>query len=147
MGYRILAPAFFGVLALVGSGLFVHTFTEAEGMYGAAESFMYPRFTLTLWILFALVSFAQSLRRQAPAGRRGAGTLLLAAAAMTFLCLALVPLGFLLTGFIFFVAYALALGYRRLAVVVPSAACTTALLWLLFEKFLDIPLPMGILTA
>ena len=147
MGSRLLAPIFFGILTLTGAALFIHTFMADAAGHGMGESFMYPRVILTLWIIFGFTAFVQGLRQHPVFTGDKTLTLLLAISAMTFLCFALVPLGFMFTGFIFFIGYALALGYRRLIVVIPSAAGTTVALWLMFEKFLDIPLPMGIFAA
>jgi len=147
MGSRLPAPLFFGMLTLTGAALFIHTFMADTGGHGMDESFLYPRVILALWSVFGFTAFVQSLKRHPAMQGDKTLTLLLAIAAMAFLCIALVPLGFLPTGFIFFIAYASALGYRKLTVVIPSAAGTTAALWFMFEKFLDIPLPMGIFAS
>ena len=145
MKSHILAPLVFGIFSLTGAALLLYTFFAANGVQGASQSYMYPRVILVLWTTFALVSFFQALKQHGPA-IHGVGTLMLTICAMTFLCVSLVPLGFLISGVLFFVGYSLALGYRRLIIVLPSAVGTTVLLWLLFEKFLEIPLPLGILS-
>ena len=143
MGSRLLAPVFFGLVLFAGVLLMAHTITNGGTGQGSAESFRYPQVILSLWIAFSALSVAQSLRRRETINRGNTRTLLLAVAAMAFLCFALAPLGFLPTAFLFFLGYGLALGYRKIPVLAGAAAAATALFWFMFEKFLEIPLPAG----
>ncbi len=144
---RIFAIFFHGLIVLIAAGLLSYTFVEAPEMYEGHESFLYPQVILSAGIFFGCISFYQSIKTHFKlADNQSAATLILSIIAMCFLCLALVPIGFLPVSIIFFILYSYILGYRKHRIVIPSAIGVCVLLWLIFEKFLEIPLPMGLLA-
>ena len=56
---------------------------------------------------------------------------------------AIQPLGFYLTSAVYVPLLAAALGLRRWGLIVLSTAALLVLVWLVFQKFLMVPIPMG----
>lgn len=144
MTTRLLAPLFYSVCLLSGIAIFAHSFTGKYAGILSSGSMIYPRVILCGWIFFATISLVQSLLKPQPVQGGKGKQVILAMASILFLCLAMVPLGFIPTGLLFFCLFSFALGFTNITITLLSSAGTTLALWYLFEKILAMPLPGGL---
>ncbi|GHU28605.1 hypothetical protein AGMMS50256_11280 [Betaproteobacteria bacterium] len=123
----------------------------ADVVMGIGPSF-FPNFLAGFLILFSAVLLINALLGRSKGSvepfrlsdkgvRRGLITL---GAAIVF-CIALEPLGFILTSLVFLVFMMLVLGNRRPLALVVAPPLVTLGIWLVFEKLLSLSLPPGIL--
>lgn len=143
-----IPAAFHALILLVGILLLVHSWSDTYPEFTRDENMLYPRFILTAWICCAAAALIKTVVRRAadaqPAVNRKAFCIAVVVSA-AFLLL-LVPLGFWIASTLFFIGYGLALGYSRRGILLVGGIGVTAFFWWLFEIFLNIPLPRGLLA-
>ncbi len=142
-----IPTCFYALLFVAGVLLFIHTGSDIYPEYSRDENMLYPRFILVAWVLCAGWAMLRSFRH----GSGETSQINMKAFAIASLVsggylILLVPLGFWISSVLFFIGYGLALGFRRWGILIVSAIAVTGIFWWLFEGFLAIPLPRGILA-
>ena len=143
------------VAALFGAAVLLHVRTFPELPDGAPGPALFPGIIGGLFVLFGLVLVAQALaqRRASPAtpaaapadgGRTGWVDALAVLGAVALYLLVSPALGFLVTMALVLLGLMWRLG-AGLRTAVPAAVGTTAVIWVLFEQVLQVPLPAGVL--
>jgi hypothetical protein len=129
-------------LLLIPVGLLLSTRgLQFANLGGAFSPMFFPSIALWLWIGFAAINLlteAASLnaQTQAPLWR-----VIAIGLGMIAYAVAMKPLGFLLTSFVFCVICLVSLGLRRLSIVILFSILMPGLLLLLFNYVLMLPLP------
>jgi len=128
---------------LVSAALLLHSFSPEYAGLGDVHSIVfYPRVILYVWVFLSVMLLAQAILRQAPLNPgRNLPALAGSAAMMIVFGLCFEPLGFLVSATLFFLGNALILGYRNLKVLIPVCLAVPWIIWLCFERILQIPLP------
>ena len=142
MKKSLIESFFYGICVASGLGLLLYSFSTRY-----SESMLFPRVILFCWIVCASIALIQALSARQILQEGKEKRVLLCVAAMIFFVLALTPLGFLPTTFIFFCLYALALGLNRKTLLFPVAALMTLSIWLIFEKLFEASLPAGLFLS
>jgi len=114
----------------------------------------FPTILAGLLVLFSLILMLNALRgrskgsieplRWSDHGLRRGAVMVLATAVF---CVALKPVGFILTAIVFMLVMMLVLGNRKPVALVSAPLIVTAGVWLVFEKLLHLNLPQGLLAS
>ncbi len=148
-----LNDAALGVLAiLIGIVIFIHvqSFPAQEG--GRPGPALFPAVLAILLIVSGIVLIPGGLKSKAPLAQRlpeldarGIGNVLLMLAGIVFYILISEWLGFLLTSFIVTLSLMIMLK-ANIKSAIPVAILTTVCIYGIFNKFLMVPLPRGLLS-
>lgn len=143
---RRFGPAAMGLLFVaVALLLWGETFREEYSLSRASNAVgpaFYPRIVLTGMALLGLLVIVDAFRKESGTVKLdGAGAVFGLIAITVIYGIAMFWIGFLLSSFVYIVTVSLALGYRRLLVIVPVAATYAVAVWFVFQEVLLIILP------
>ncbi len=145
MADKRLPLLFSGFMFLLAAMLFVYSFLHAPSAdtHGSSYGMMfYPRIILSLWGVLAAILFVNTAKAHAVSLKQTDWRSLGSSIAMVALaCILLEYAGFLPACIIFCFFYPFALGYKRVAVLLPVSLLYAVALWFLFNKVLLILLP------
>lgn len=136
-----MAAVFLAAALLLLGETFREDYHLSRASHAMGPAF-FPRIVLAGMALLSLVAIVESISSESGGtGLAGAGRVLGLIAITLAYGLSIGWIGFMFASFAFIVAASLALGYRRLAVVLPVAAVYAFSVWFMFEKVLLIVLP------
>ena len=152
---RVHPDFYYGlVLLIVGGGLLVHTLHDRydfDLLYGDVSTVFFPRIILIMWIGLSSVLMANGLRgRGASEDHKrllavGIPRLALVFVVVVASAIFLWLVGLLIGGPVLMIAVGIALGYRRLAILIPVSVVLPIVTWLALGRVARISLPSGIL--
>lgn len=140
----LFRPAVAASLAAVAVALLIHTFDDrySSGMFATAPNAMVlPRGLLILWAGLAIATLVADLRRPTASGRDGISTALWLCVILLASAAALPAIGFAATVTPLVPAALVAMGERRVLVLLLATTLLGPGLWLLFHHVLLIRLP------
>lgn len=132
------------LLTAAAVALLVHTFDPryASGMFATAPNAMVlPRVLLILWAGLALAGLVVDWRNPEASGRDGLSVAILLCGVMGTGAVALPAIGFAATVTLLVAAALIAMGERRIPVLLLATAVLGPGLWALFHHLLQIRLP------
>lgn len=144
MTYRKAELLFSLTSFFLGSALFLHTFDSSYEMMSQELSMgptFFPRIVLGVWMLCSADIFVEALRNQDPLPSFLWGRVLIALALFALFIGLFGKIGFILSGFIFFISLSYFMGYRKIVTLVCVAAAYIAVMQILFTKVLNFILP------
>lgn len=157
IGKQLHPDFYYGVaLLIIGGGLLLHTFNQRydfDLLFGDVSTVFFPRIVLILWMLLSCILIANGLRgRGNPEDHArlkavDIGRFLLVLIVIIISVVVLWLTGLLIGGPLMMIAVGLALGYRRLALLVPVSVAMPLIIWFALGKVARISLPMGILWS
>lgn len=145
MTYKYQEIIFSVILLLAGLALFAHTFAEEYQtvfvMEGEMSPMLYPRILLGGWSILALIMLVRALKVP-PTVKDFCWSKVFMALGMMFALIVLINLiGFIIPAVLFFLSFALFLGYRRYVITVCFAIAVPVIIFFIFDRGLGIMLP------
>jgi len=154
---RIHPDFYYGlVLMIVGGGLLIHTLHnryDLDLLFGDVSTVFFPRVILILWVGLSVVLMIKGYLGSGSSEDRSRvfsakiPKLMLVMAMIVVMAGVLWMLGTLLGGPILMIAVGLALGYRRLKILVPISLILPVLIWYALGVIAKISLPAGFLLG
>lgn len=143
---RRFGPVAMGLLFLaIALVLWGETFRDSYHLSRASHATgpaFYPRIVLAGMILLSVLVIADAIRKERGSVKLEGVKPVLGLVAITVAYgIAIFSIGFLVASFLYIVAVSVALGYRRLPVIVPVAAAYAVAVWFVFQEVLLIILP------
>jgi small-conductance mechanosensitive channel len=152
---RIHPDFYYGlVLMIIGGGLLWHTTSDRyvfDSLFDDVSTVFFPRIVLILWIGLSATLIVNGLRGRGSEEDRarlmavGIPRLFLVLAVIVASAVILWAMGLLVGGGISMIAVGLALGYRRLVILVPVSISLPIITWYALGKIAKISLPSGVL--
>ena len=144
MTYRNAELLFSFTSLFLGSALFLHTFDSSYDMMSLELSMgptFFPRIVLCVWMLCSIGIFVEALRKREPLPSFLWGRVLAALALFAVFIALFGKIGFIASGFIFFLCLSWFMGYRKKMLLVCTAAGYIAVMHVLFTNILNFILP------
>ena len=145
MAYKYQEIIFSGLLFLLGVALFWHTFAEqyqpAFTLDNEMSPMLYPRIILGGWSILSLLMFINALR-STPVVKEFCWKRVFMALGMMLALIVLINLiGFIIPAVLFFLGFALFLGYRKYLIAVCFAVVVPVVIFFIFDRGLGVLLP------
>lgn len=140
-GPAAMAVLFLAVALLLWGETFRDDYHLSRASHAMGPAF-FPRIVLSGMVLLSLFVIFDAFRKESGSVKLGGLGPVLGLIAITVAYgVAMFWIGFLFSSFLFVVAAALILGYRKLIVIVPVAAGYALAVWFMFQEILLIILP------
>jgi hypothetical protein len=128
-------------LFLTGAALLATTFGGNPDLPPAFDPTLFPRIVLIIWVALAVMEIASAIRNRVPSDEPAAGRIGILVAAVLLYAVFFTRLGFFITSVAFCTVSLLVLGQRHVATIAAFAVGTPAVLLILFNRVLKMPLP------
>ena len=128
-------------LFLTGAALLATTFGSSPDLPPAFDPIFFPRIILILWVGLAFMEIAAAIRHGTPAQEPAAWRIGALIVAVVLYAVFFTRLGFFITSVAFCTVSLLALGQRHVATIAAFAIGAPAVLLILFNRILKMPLP------
>ncbi|MGY6567886.1 MAG: tripartite tricarboxylate transporter TctB family protein [Salinarimonas sp.] len=128
-------------LFLTGGALLATTFGGSPDLPPAFDPTFFPRIVLILWVALAAMEIASAIRRSTPSDKPAVWRIGALVVAVVLYAVFFTRLGFFITSVAFCTVSLLALGQRHIVTIAAFAIGTPAVLLILFNRVLKMPLP------
>jgi len=128
-------------LFLTGAALLATTFGGSPDLQPAFDPTFFPRIVLIIWVALAVLEIASAIRNRVPSDEPAAWRIGVLVAAVLLYAVFFTRLGFFITSVAFCTVSLLALGQRHVATIAAFAIGAPAVLLILFNRVLKMPLP------